>query len=415
MVTMSSDNSEIIKVVAKFLDPNSVKIDKLAKIDDILKLPIISYKFIDKEESTIIKNLFEVSKIKELLKLDKEDPFQSLTILDESEESLELTENLKQKIEALKNKYPTLETKLKKAVTISTLIESISEEKEAIEPEAQKVLVAGLDAAGKTSLLSKFGGRLGISDMIATHPTKGVVRMKFGTSNLSLFIWDLGGQEEYRERYLNNPEQYFVQLDLLIYVIDVQDSERFEESLEYLDRILNSLVLLEERPYVLLFIHKYDPDLKGDPKILLNIELVKDNVGELLRSKQYDFDVEIYLTSIYSLISREPQFAKYIKKLMSAGYSLSDPTVKKVEGLGKTLEETLNAVIRLSESISAQLNDLDTRLRAIESGAFQAAQGGQPLEISNPSLSTRRSGESSRLTVLNELKDLFSKRKGLDI
>jgi GTPase SAR1 family protein len=415
MVTMSSDNSEIIKVVSKFLDPKSVKIEKLETIEDILKLPIQSYKFLNKEETTIIKNLFEVSKIREILKLDKEDPFQSLTILEESEESLELTENFKEKIEALKKKYPTLEAKLKKAVTISTLIESITKEKEAIEPQAQKVLVAGLDAAGKTSLLSKFGGRLGISDMIATHPTKGVVRMKFGTSNLSLFIWDLGGQEEYRERYLNNPEQYFIQLDLLIYVIDVQDLGRFEESLEYLDNILNSLVMLEERPYVLLFIHKYDPDLKGDPKILLNIELLKDNVGELLRSKKYDFEVEIYLTSIYSLISREPQFAKYIKKLMSAGYSLSDPTVKKVEGLGKTLEETLNAVIRLSESISTQLNDLDSRIRAIESGAFRAAQGGQPLEISNPTMSSSRSGEGPRLTVLNELKDLFSKRKSLDL
>lgn len=415
---MSSESSDIIKVISKFLDPKSVKIGKLEKIDDILKLPIQSYKFIDKEESTIIKNLFEISKIKEILELNKDDPFESLTILEESEESeesLELKENLKEKIGALKNKYPTLEKKLRKAVTISTLINSLTEETEGIEPQAQKVLVAGLDDAGKTSLLSKFGGRLGISDMIATHPTKGVVRMKFGDSKLSLFIWDLGGQLEYRERYLSNPEQYFIQLDLLIYVIDVQDPKRFEESLEYLDNILDSLVMLEETPYVLLFLHKYDPDLKGEPKILLNIELLKDNISELLKSKNYDFELEVYLTSIYSLISHEPQFAKYIKNLMTAGYSLTDPTVKKVEGLGKTLEETLNAVIRLSESMSTQLNDLDSRLRAIESGAFQAAQGGQPLEIANPSLGSHRSGESSRLTVLNELKDLFSKKKSLDL
>ncbi|MFX1345514.1 MAG: ADP-ribosylation factor-like protein [Promethearchaeota archaeon] len=409
---MSSESSDIINVISKFLDPKSVKIEKLENVDDILKLPIQSYKFIDKEEATIIKNLFEVTKIKEILKLNKDDPFESLTIL---EESLELTENLKEKIGKLKNKYPTLENKLKKTITISTLVNSLTEEKEAIEPQAQKVLVAGLDAAGKTSLLSKFGGRLGISDMIATHPTKGVVRMKFGTSNLNLFIWDLGGQEEYRERYLNNPEQYFVQLDLLIYVVDVQDPERFEESLEYFDKILESLVMLEETPYIIFFIHKYDPDLKGAPKILLNIELLKDNIGELLKNKKYDFELEIYLTSIYSLISHEPQFAKYIKNLMSAGYSLTDPTVRKVEGLGKTLEETLNAVIRLSESISTQLNDIDTRLRAIESGAFQAAQSGQPLEIASPSLSSRSSGENSRLTVLNELKDLFSKRRSLDL
>ena len=82
---------------------------------------------------------------------------------------------------------------------------------------------------------------------------------------------------------------------------------------------------------------------------------------------------------------------------------------------GKTLEETLNAVIRLSESISMQLNDIDNRLRAIESGAFQVAQSGIPIEIANPKQSTVRPQENTRLNVLNELKDLFSKRKSLNL
>ncbi|MHA2281001.1 MAG: ADP-ribosylation factor-like protein [Promethearchaeota archaeon] len=412
---MSSESPDIINVFSKFLDPKSAKINKLHSIDDILKLPILSYKFVDKEESTIMEQLLEISNIGDASKLDKEHPFESLTKIEESDESLELTENLKKKIEELKNKYPTLEGTLKKTITISSLIASVDKEKEGIEVQGQKVLVAGLDEAGKTATLSKFGGRLGISETIATHPTRGVVRMKFGNSNLNLYIWDLGGQEEYRERYLSNPEQYFIQLDLLLYVIDVQNPERFDESLEYLDRILDSIIMLEETPYILIFIHKFDPDIKGDPKIQLNVELLKDNVNELIKSKEYTFDIEIYLTSIYSMISREPQFAKYIKNLMSSHYSLTDPTVKKVEGLGKTLEETLNAVIRLSESISSQLNDLDSRLRALEAGAFQAAQNGQPLEISNPAQSTARQGENARLNVLNELKDLFSKRRSLDL
>ncbi|MFX1366377.1 MAG: ADP-ribosylation factor-like protein [Promethearchaeota archaeon] len=412
---MSSDISSFIKVISKFLNLKSTKIDKLQKIDDVLKLNISSYKFIDKEEATIIKQLLEVSTILDASKLDKENPFEVLTEIEETDDSIELTTNLELKIEELKAKYPTLEEKLKKTATISSLIASVKEDKEGIDMEAQKVLVAGLDNAGKTATLSKFGGRLGISDMIATHPTKGVVRMKFGTSSLSLFIWDLGGQQEYRERYLDNPEQYFLQLDLLIYVIDVQDPERFEESLEYFEKIIDEIILLEENPYIIIFIHKYDPDLKSDPKILLNIELLKDNLNELLKSKKYDFNVEIYLTSIYSLISREPQFAKYIKNLMSANHSLADPTVRKVDGLGKTLEETLNAVIRLSESISSQLNDLDNRLRAIESGAFQVAQSGIPIEIANPNQMGVRPQENTRLRVLNELKDLFSKRRSLDL
>ena len=58
---MASEFSNILDVVSKFFNLKSVKVNKLEKIDDILKLPILSYKFIEKEESTIIKNLFEIS------------------------------------------------------------------------------------------------------------------------------------------------------------------------------------------------------------------------------------------------------------------------------------------------------------------------------------------------------------------
>jgi hypothetical protein len=76
----------------------------------------------------------------------------------------------------------------------------------------------------------------------------------------------------------------------------------------------------------------------------------------------------------------------------------------------------MNAVIRLSESLSSQLNDLDSRLRAIESGAFQIAQGGMPIEIHTPSEETvKRGAGAARSQVLNELKDLFAKKRGLDL
>jgi len=413
---MSSENiSSLIKVISKFLDTKSVKIDKLNSIDDVLKLSLSSFKFFDKEESNIIKQLLEASKIRDVSELNKDNPFENLLKIEGSSNSetlAELTESLNKKIEELKDKYPTLEQKLKKAITISSLIVSTKEEKEGIDVKGQKVLVAGLDNAGKTAILSKFGGRLGINETIATHPTKGVVRMKFGDSKLSLFIWDLGGQEEYRERYLGNPEQYFVELDLLIYIIDTQDPDRFDESLEFFEKILESITLLEENPFILFFIHKVDPDLVDDPKILLNVELLKDSLFKIFERKDYNFEYEVYITSIYSMISREPEFAKYIKNLMSSHYSLTDPTVKKVEGVGKILEQVMNAVIRLSESISAQLNDLDNRLRVIESGAFQVAQTGIPIEIATP---PPRSQESARLNVLNELKDLFGRKKSLDL
>ena len=96
--------------------------------------------------------------------------------------------------------------------------------------------------------------------------------------------------------------------------------------------------------------------------------------------------------------------------------SLTNPTLRKVEGLGKTLEETMNAVIRLSESLSKQLNDLDARLRAIESGAFQVAQSGMPISIANPSQGANQSRPGdTRLEVLDELKQLFDKKRKLNL
>jgi small GTP-binding protein len=416
---MSTDISNIIDIFAKFLDPNVVKTKKLKLLEDVLKLPIYSYKFLEKSDAKVLKELLDVSNIEEASKLDKENPFERLENLESTKDPIkaaELQEKLYEKLETLIEKNPDLEKKLKKAITISSIIANLKEDQEDIEKLAQKVVVVGLDNAGKTAILTKFGGKLGISDLASLKPTKGVVRhfIKTEESELDLFIWDMGGQLKYRNKYLENPEKFFLELDLLIYVIDVQDSERYAESFEYFEEILEILKTLEENPFILIYIHKYDPDLKLDPEILLNIELLKENLNTLLT--QYGFDYEAYLTSIYSLISNEPQFSKFIKDAMKSVDSLTNPTLRKVEGLGKTLEETMNAVIRLSESISKQLNDLDTRLRAIESGAFQVAQSGVPVEIQNPNQQRAgvRSG-NSRMQVLDELKQLFEKKKKLNL
>jgi len=46
-------------------------------------------------------------------------------------------------------------------------------------------------------------------------------------------LWDFGGQIDHREEYLKEPEKYFFGINLVIYVIDIQDTERYDESIEY--------------------------------------------------------------------------------------------------------------------------------------------------------------------------------------
>ncbi len=408
---MEVDISRVINTISKFLDQNTVKISKLKTIEDVLKLPIYSYKFLDKNTAKVLKELLDINDIESASKLDREYPFDSLKEIENTTDPIkaaELQEELQAKIEELREKYPDIEKSLKKAITVSSIINSFQEEQDNLKGESQKVLVIGLDNAGKTAILTQFGGRLGIGELASLQPTKGVDRKHIKTkdSDVDLFIWDLGGQYQYRNKYLKNPESYFLETDLLIYVIDVQDPDRYPESFEYFEDVLEILNLLEENPFVMIYIHKFDPDIKGDQEILLNIELLKENLNQLLT--QHGFDYEAYLTSVYSLITNEPQFSRYIKDVMRSTESLTNPTLKKVEGLGKTLEETMNAVIRLSESISKQLNNLDSRLRAIESGAFQIAQSGTPISIQNPTPG------NSRMQVLDELKELFQKKKKLN-
>ena len=412
---MISEGPSIIKIFSKFLDPKVSNIKKLKKIADILELPIYAYNFLNNEEVKILQEVFEVYNIKDVSKLNKEELLESLfdlEKLDESQKNSAIREDLNVKFEELKEKFPSLEDKLKKVITISSIVISAKDERDFLEKKEQKVAVVGLDNAGKTAILTKLGGRLGINDLALIKPTKGVERRHIKTDVLDLYIWDFGGQISFRERYLENPEKYFLQLDLLMFVIDVQDSERFEDFFNYFEKILDIIIALEENPYLLVFIHKYDPDIKSKPEILLNVEFLKENLREVFEKKNYEFDYEIYLTSIFSLISKEPKFSKYIKNVMKA-YSITNPTYKKVEGLGNLLEETMNSVIRLSESISLQLSALEHRIAALESNAFLAAQSGVPMEIQEQNVI--KDEESTRTLVLDELKDLFSKKRGVDL
>lgn len=416
---MAINISNVINIFSKFLDEKSVKISKLKTIEDVKELPIYSFKFLEKSEAKVLKDILDISSIEDASKLNKEDPFENIKLVESTKDpikSAQIQEEFHNKLEELKVKNPSLEENLQKAITISSIIMNIKDDEDFFKKARQKVIVVGLDNAGKTAILNKFGGKLGIEDLATLTPTKGVDRrnIEMEDSDVELFIWDMGGQKKYRDKYLKQPEQYFLELDLLIYVIDIQDPERYAESFEYFEEILKSLKMLEEDPFIMVYIHKHDPDLRRNPEIELSVELLKDNLNQLLT--QYGFDFEAYLTSIYSLISNEPEFSKYIKDVMKSAHSLTNPTLKKVEGLGKTLEETMNAVIRLSESISKQLNDLDSRLRAIESGAFQIAQSGIPIGITGADQATGRVNPAdSRSQVLNELKQLFDKKRKLSI
>lgn len=142
-----------------------------------------------------------------------------------------------------------------------------------------KLVLVGLDRAGKSSILSmlKRGKplleiRLLISKLM---PTAGESHERLTIAGLPIDMHELGGHEEYRTVYLEKPEEYFLNSQGLIFVIDIQDASRYEASKNYLRKIKDLLNFLGIPLPVYAFLHKYDPPVSHNVEKAIN-ELKKE-------------------------------------------------------------------------------------------------------------------------------------------
>ena len=176
-----------------------------------------------------------------------------------------------------------------------------------------KVVISGLDNAGKTSILTALDKKYDFQkDIVQLKPTIRVEYHKMNFLRNNTIFWDMGGQDQYREIYINYQDVYFDATDLLIYVIDIQDTERFENSLEYLNEILTYFTESKMDVPLIITFHKYDPDLRGNTEILQNI----DELRGILLEKYSNFKILFQQTSIYDIVS--------IVQLVSYGLSVFD-------------------------------------------------------------------------------------------
>merc|ERR1712032_1010884 len=111
-----------------------------------------------------------------------------------------------------------------------------------------RILMVGLDAAGKTTVLYK----LKLGEVITTIPTIGFNVETVEYKNLNFTVWDVGGQEKIRKLW----RHYYQGTNGLIFVLDSNDRDRIEEAREELTKIL---VEEEMRDVVVLvFANKQD-------------------------------------------------------------------------------------------------------------------------------------------------------------
>ena len=101
-----------------------------------------------------------------------------------------------------------------------------------------KILILGIQNAGKTTILY----RLSIGQHIKTSPTIGSNCEEIAFNNLKFQAWDLGGQESIRGVW----DVYYLNTDGIIYVIDSNDADNFDESKTQFYKVLENIVYLSE-------------------------------------------------------------------------------------------------------------------------------------------------------------------------
>mmetsp|Transcript_123671 Transcript_123671/g.346340 ORF Transcript_123671/g.346340 Transcript_123671/m.346340 type:complete len:182 (-) Transcript_123671:89-634(-) len=114
--------------------------------------------------------------------------------------------------------------------------------------EDVSLLMVGLDAAGKTTILYK----LKLGTVVTTVPTIGFNVETVEYRNLSFTVWDIGGQDRLRPLW----RHYYRGARGLIYVVDSNDRERLEDAREELSKILEEEEMREA--VVLVIANKQD-------------------------------------------------------------------------------------------------------------------------------------------------------------
>merc|ERR1712224_158798 len=111
-----------------------------------------------------------------------------------------------------------------------------------------RILMVGLDAAGKTTVLYN----LKLGEVVTTMPTIGFNVEEVEYKNLNFTVWDIGGQDKIRKLW----RYYYQGTDGAIFVVDSNDRDRIEDAREEMTKMLNEEEMRDA--VVLVFANKQD-------------------------------------------------------------------------------------------------------------------------------------------------------------
>lgn len=321
------------RIFEKISDAVSIP-EKITSAKEIQKLKLVHIKGIDSKIAQTLKNVLNVKTIEDLAKKQiTEDNFQMLKLLGINLHDINVWTFISKMVVAGKTEEPF---------------------------GPRKISIVGLDNAGKTALLNVLQNNVKLETFSKLVPTIGVNRETLEKFGLQYLILDMGGQEKYRSEYLENGHKYFYQVELLIFVIDVQDSENFETALNYLQEVIKIIELLKENPEFLIIINKVDPDIKDKQEIQDAFQFLKQRIDELFQDKKFQY--EIAINSIYYSLGDNKSIIKDIRDFLTISPDKKQELRLYVKD---SVERVLNMVINLNSTLETQFSKLENEIETI--------------------------------------------------
>lgn len=216
-----------------------------------------------------------------------------------------------------------------------------------------KILFTGLDASGKTSFLRAIKQKY--SELTGIRPTKGIERSEETLLGASFSEWDVGGQLKYRENFLKQADIYLYDTNLLVFLIDIRTEERFDEAIEFYQKIIEIFRTFEQFPPILICLHKYDPDILNDTTYRESISTLMPKI----QSISSGFHVKFFKTSIFNQYS--------LNKAFSSGINAISPNREILRGQLKWLSQITKAeAMLLVDDNNIILSDYSSNSRSRE-------------------------------------------------
>jgi len=135
-----------------------------------------------------------------------------------------------------------------------------------------RIVMVGLDAAGKTTVLYK----LKLNDVVTTIPTIGFNVERVEYKSLKMTIWDIGGQDRLRPLW----RHYYENTNGIIFVVDSCDAKRLQLARDEISKMMAEPALRDAK--LVVFANKQDM-----PQALPATELVTQLELRMLKQKWY--------------------------------------------------------------------------------------------------------------------------------